>query len=177
MAVSADGTNWFLINASPDLRAQIEAFPELHPSSESPRNSPIAAVLLTNADLDHVLGLFLLRERSSLRVYAPEPVSQVLEQDLRLVEILKTFCRLDWQDTSAGSFSPLLTEKDEPSGLQYRALTLSPKPPPYSSRVASPGEPQSVAYEIIDERTKGRLVIAPDVAFDHAGAFIRHEKC
>jgi len=163
VAISADGAGWFLINASPDLRAQIEAFPALHPSGKSARNSPIVAVLLTNADLDHVLGLFLLRESNCLRVYAPKPIFEVLARDLHLVDILKPFCRIDWYDTSADSATSLLDEKGEPSGLQLRALPLSNKPPPFAAPSSSAG-PQSVAYEIVDERTHGRLVVAPDVA-------------
>src|SRR2546421_9739251 len=62
VAISADDQHWFLLNASPDLRAQIENFPLLHPPGDVKRGSPIQAVLLTNADLDHTLGLFLLRE-------------------------------------------------------------------------------------------------------------------
>src|SRR5580700_2857901 len=66
VALSADGKRWFLLNVSGDLRAQIEAFPSLHPDPASLRNSPIQGVLLTNADLDHVLGLFSLREGGPL---------------------------------------------------------------------------------------------------------------
>ncbi len=163
MAVSADGKSWFVINASPDLRAQIEAFPNLHPSAESARNSPIVAVLLTNADLDHVLGLFLLRERSSLRVYAPQPIFDVLVRDLRLTDILKPFCGIDWQDMPVYSSVALLYENGKPTGLQVRTLPLSTKPPPFAAATATEG-PQSVAYEITDERTGGKLVVAPDVA-------------
>src|SRR5215471_19133082 len=61
VAVSEDGRTWFLLGASPDLRSQIEAAPELHPR-DGARRSPIAGVVLTNADIDHVLGLLLLRE-------------------------------------------------------------------------------------------------------------------
>ena len=62
VAISPDGEQWYVINASPDLREQIEAFPPLHPRPSPPRNTPIAGVLLTNADLDHTLGLLLLRQ-------------------------------------------------------------------------------------------------------------------
>jgi pyrroloquinoline quinone biosynthesis protein B len=55
VAVSADGRSWFLINASPDVRAQIEASPSLHPRGD--RATPLEAVLLTDAELDHTLGL------------------------------------------------------------------------------------------------------------------------
>src|SRR5262245_43708100 len=60
VAVSADRERWFLFNASPDVRTQIEACPDLHPRGG--RASPIEAVLLTDAELDHALGLLLLRE-------------------------------------------------------------------------------------------------------------------
>jgi len=162
-AISADGKSWFLVNASPDLRAQIEAFPGLHPSPQTPRNTPIEAVLLTNADLDHVLGLFLLRETGCISVHAPAAVAQVLTHDLRLTGILKPFCRIDWHEPPVGSSTPLLTQKNEPSGLHYRAIPLSAKPPPFAQQPIREGT-QSVAYEIADERTEGRLVIAPDVA-------------
>src|ERR1700744_1935542 len=62
VALSADGRSWFLLNASPDIRAQIESFRPLQPLEGKNRNSPIEGVLLTNADLDHTLGLVLLRE-------------------------------------------------------------------------------------------------------------------
>ena len=59
LAITQDGQSWFLLGASPDLRAQIEVTPELHPRA-GVRQSPIAGVVLANADLDHVLGLLLL---------------------------------------------------------------------------------------------------------------------
>ena len=67
LALTEDGRSWFLLGASPDLRAQIEATPELHPQ-QGMRHSPIAGVALANADLDHVLGLLLMRELQPLRI-------------------------------------------------------------------------------------------------------------
>jgi len=60
VGISADGEGWFLLNVSPEIRSQIESYPPLHP--RGPRHSPIAAVVLTNGDLDHILGLLSLRE-------------------------------------------------------------------------------------------------------------------
>ena len=136
----------------------------MHPTPKTPRNSPIAGVLLTNADLDHVLGLYLLREGNSVSLHATESVFGVLENDLRLIDVLKASCHVEHHVPSADSFRPLLMEKSQSSGLRYRALRLSDRLPPYASGAPSPGEAQSVAYEIIDERTQGRLLIAPDVA-------------
>jgi pyrroloquinoline quinone biosynthesis protein B len=79
-AFSADDESWTLINASPDLRVQIEANPELQPSpSQGRRNTPIRSIILTSADLDQVLGLLLLREFQPLHIYATPLVRQVLE--------------------------------------------------------------------------------------------------
>src|SRR6059058_3342512 len=88
VAVSADGRSWFLLNASPDVRSQIESFPPLQPSGESTRNSPIEAVLLTNADLDHTLGLLLLREGEELFVHATPQVQKSLTAGLGLAPAL-----------------------------------------------------------------------------------------
>src|SRR5207248_3722279 len=69
VALSADGRRWFLLNASPDVRAQVESFAPLRPAA-GVRGTGIEGVLLTNADLDHTLGLLLLREGDRLVVHA-----------------------------------------------------------------------------------------------------------
>lgn len=74
--------SWAIINASPDIRQQIEATPELHPRPDGAlRNSPISAVILTNGDVDHVGGLLSLRERQPFALYATDRVLSVLAQN------------------------------------------------------------------------------------------------
>lgn len=73
VAISGDGSAWYLLNASPDLRAQLIAAPELAPGPGR-RDTPLRGVLLTDAELDHALGLFLLREAESLDVYGTATV-------------------------------------------------------------------------------------------------------
>jgi pyrroloquinoline quinone biosynthesis protein B len=80
VAVSVDGERWTLLNASPDLRQQILATPALHPKRE-PRHSPIAAVVLTNGDVDHVAGLLNLRESQPFTLYATAAILGVLESN------------------------------------------------------------------------------------------------
>ncbi len=80
LAVSADGRNWILFNASPDLRQQINDNPQLHPK-EGVRHSPIVGVVLTNGDVDHVAGLLTLRESQPLAVYATSRVLSVLDRN------------------------------------------------------------------------------------------------
>jgi len=90
LAVSADGRHWVLLNASPDLRAQLQATPALQPR-QVPRDSPIAAVVLTGAEIDQVAGLLTLRERQPFALYATaetlaalaaNPMFNVLVQDV-----------------------------------------------------------------------------------------------
>jgi pyrroloquinoline quinone biosynthesis protein B len=82
IAVSADGKSWVIVNASPDIRQQIRATPELQPDRNGGlRNSPIGAVVLTNGDIDHVAGLLSLRERQPFNVYATPRVLWVLEEN------------------------------------------------------------------------------------------------
>src|SRR6195256_4057029 len=77
LAVSGDGERWFLINASPDLRQQIEAREILHPRRDL-RSSPIEGVILTGADVDAIAGLLHLRERQAFTIYASGRVLAVL---------------------------------------------------------------------------------------------------
>ncbi|TVT56667.1 MAG: pyrroloquinoline quinone biosynthesis protein PqqB [Sedimenticola thiotaurini] len=86
LAVSADDANWFLLNASPDLRQQIADNPLLHPKSGK-RHSPIQGAVLTNADVDHIGGLLTLRESQPLNIYATQRVHKVL-RDNSLFNIL-----------------------------------------------------------------------------------------
>ena len=77
IAASVDGSRWVLLNASPDLRHQIIATPALHPR-RGERHSPIAAVVLTNGDIDHVAGLLTLRERQPFDLFATAAIQEVL---------------------------------------------------------------------------------------------------
>jgi pyrroloquinoline quinone biosynthesis protein B len=77
LAISADNERWVLLNASPDLRQQILATPALHPRA-APRHSPIAAVVLTNGDIDHVAGLLTMRESHAFDLHATGAILEVL---------------------------------------------------------------------------------------------------
>ena len=78
IAVSADGDHWFLINASPDLRQQLIATPQLHPAAGKLRHSPISGVILTNGEIDAVAGLLSMREGWPFTIYAHERVLSIL---------------------------------------------------------------------------------------------------
>jgi pyrroloquinoline quinone biosynthesis protein B len=79
IAISADGDHWFLINASPDLRQQLIATPQLHPAAGKLRHSPIAGVVLTNGEIDAVAGLLSMREGWPFTIYAHAKVLAILK--------------------------------------------------------------------------------------------------
>ena len=81
IAVSVDGEHWFLINASPDLRQQLIATPQLHPRAGLLRHSPIAGVILTNGEIDAVAGLLSMREGSPFAIYAHPKVLAILKSN------------------------------------------------------------------------------------------------
>ena len=79
IAFSADGAHWFLVNASPDLRQQLTATPQLHPKQGALRHSPISGVILTNGEIDAVAGLLSMREGSPFAIYAHAKVLAILK--------------------------------------------------------------------------------------------------
>ena len=152
VAVSADGDRWFLLNASPEIRAQIESFPPLHP--RGPRHSPIAAIVLTNGDLDHCLGLLSLRESYPLTIYATEAVHRGFTQGNVLYRTLERFeGQCTWRTLELGAETELTVEGGRPSGLALTAIAAPGKPPVHLERSApkSPGE--NVGVVIREPRT------------------------
>ena len=136
----SDGDSSFLINASPDLTRQIESTPELQPlgGHSALRNSPIAGILLTNADLDHCLGLLLMRQQATpLLVYATEKTRAALDW---IEIVLKPLRRFEWR-TIAGDFQPL------GNGISCRAIELG----------------ESIALQLQDEVSRGTALVAPAV--------------
>jgi pyrroloquinoline quinone biosynthesis protein B len=79
IAISADGEHWFLVNASPDLRQQLIATPQLHPGKGRLRHSPVAGVILTNGEIDAIAGLLSMREGSPFTIYAHAKVLAILK--------------------------------------------------------------------------------------------------
>ncbi len=150
VAVSADYRRWFLLNASPDIRAQIESFPALHP--QGVRNSPLRTVLLTDAELDHSLGLLLLREVDSLELHATEEVHEKLYEGTSLLQTLGAYTSVNWRPVSTGTEVPL------GDGLSYRAFRV---PTNKRARFGDGEEEGVVGYRITDSNTGRTLVYLP----------------
>jgi pyrroloquinoline quinone biosynthesis protein B len=127
IAFSPDGDRWYLIGASPDLRLQIQSTPELHPG-KAPRHTPIEAVLLAGADLDHVLGLLLLREFQSFQIYASAGVRRVLREENSFFRTLgQQGTRVTWRDVRPGE------RISELPGVSVEAVALPGNFPAYAS--------------------------------------------
>ena len=131
VAISEDGRSWFLLGASPDLRAQIEATPELQPR-EGSRQSAIAGLVLAYADLDHVLGLLLLRELQPLRIHITASVRRILQEDNSMFRMLQRVPNQTvWTDFAAGEEFHLRNAQGEDSGLRCHAPSLGTHYPAY----------------------------------------------
>jgi pyrroloquinoline quinone biosynthesis protein B len=158
IAVSADGASWFVINVSPEIRAQIESCPPLTP--RAPRHSPIAGLLLTNGDLDHCLGLLSLRESHPLVVYATESVRVGFTSGNVLYRTLERF-------PGQATWTPLALEREQPlgdSGLHVTAIPTPGKPPLHLTGIQAPSPDDNIGLVIRDARTGGRLAYFSGVA-------------
>jgi pyrroloquinoline quinone biosynthesis protein B len=149
VAVSADGDQWFLLNASPDLRQQIEAAPCLHPR-QGLRSSPIAGVVLTGGDVDAIAGLLTLRERHAFTIYGTARIHQVLEAN----PIFNVLARdvVARQRVAVGTPTTLSLPDGSPSGLSVELFAVPGKVPLYL-------EDATVAPSILEgEETVGAVI-------------------
>ena len=126
------------------------------------RNSPLAGVLLTNADVDHVIGLYSLREGERLQIHATTAVQRAAGQ-LGVTRVLEAFCGVDWREPPTGKLARLRGKEDRETNLLFRAIPLSGSAPRYLGKISDDGI-YSVAYQIVDERSGARVLVAPGVA-------------
>jgi len=118
LAISANREHWFLVNASPDLRYQIESFSALHPGPTSVRQSPIHGVVLTSAEVDAALGLLLLRESQPLNVYATDSVRRLLVEDNNFFAVLRRQPdQVRWKTMTPGESIELESIDGQPTGI------------------------------------------------------------
>jgi pyrroloquinoline quinone biosynthesis protein B len=167
IAVRANNGDWFLINASPDVRSQIESmrsqccFVEEGQRSASAdissRSLPFAGIILTDAEIDHTTGLILLRESSQpLKIYSPASVKSALTTGYPLLNTLENYCGVEW--------FPLMLEEAIPisSDLEIEAFALSTKPPKYMQ--GDSDQIWGIGLTIRDHNTGGILTYAPGLA-------------
>ncbi len=156
IALSADGENWVLFNASPDILAQLKGFPRLQPA-RALRDTAIVAIILVDSQIDHTTGLLMLREGAPLRVYATECVREDLTTGNPVFTVLGHYCGIDWKPMQPEAVFGV----DELPGLQFRAVALSSKAPPYSPHRQQPREGDNVGIVVEDEASGRTLFYAP----------------
>ena len=185
IAITADGEHWFLINASPDLRQQLIATPQLHPKPGKLRHSPISGVILTNGEIDAVAGLLSMREGWPFTIYAHERVLSILKDNsifnvLNEKNVARRAIELD------KAFEPLLPN-GSPSGIEIVPFEVPGKGAWYLEGKSHPsgrdGAGDTLGLRIVDkasgnyfyfvaacaavtEDVKARLAGAPLVFFD-----------
>jgi pyrroloquinoline quinone biosynthesis protein B len=168
VAVSPDRRRWFLLNAAPDVPAQLAAFSAMHPAGGS-RTVPLAAVLLTDAELDATLGLLLLREAGGLVVHATEATRDTLYEGTGLLRTLEAYCPVTWRPVDPGVDVPL------GGGLSYRAFDVPTTKRPRFGTGEEKG--RVVGYRLSDERSGGTLVWLPAVQELTAGVREELDDC
>tara|TARA_R110000868_G_scaffold188512_2_gene431263 strand:- start:7951 stop:8865 length:915 start_codon:yes stop_codon:yes gene_type:complete len=158
IALSDNGIDWILCNASPDIRMQIEAFPNLNPAREL-RDSAIGGVILLDSQIDHTTGLLTLREGCPHQVWCSEMVHQDLTTGFPLFNMLS-----HW---NGGLQHNLIDLHGEPfsipacPGLAITAVPLRSSAPPYSPHRGNPHPGDNIGLFVEDRTTGGALFYAP----------------
>ena len=129
-AVSADGLHWFLLNASPDVREQLARLPVSDPIGA--RRVPIEGVVLTDAELDHTVGLMLLREAGRLPIYATPAVVEMLENGSHILPVTRAFADIPVTLLALGHPVPLTTREGADAGLTVEAFEVPAGPPRFA---------------------------------------------
>lgn len=158
IAVSGDGVDWVLFNTSPDILAQLAAFPALQPA-RSLRDTAIKAIVFMDSQIDHTTGLLMLREGCPHDVYCSDMVNEDLSTGFPLFTMLK-----HWNgginrhsiplDGSAFSIAGV-------AGLEFVAIPVKGKAPPYSPHRHNPHIGDNIGIQVIDTRTRKTMFYSP----------------
>ena len=179
IAVRASNGPWFLVNASPDVRQQLEmlrteATKPLLDRGKRSRSNPVAGIILTDAEIDHTTGLILLRESAQpLEVYSTYSVKRALTSGYPLFSTLQSYCGVKWLPLEPGqSLTPIASDS---SDLDVEVFPLSTKPPKYMQQKTKGGESKEgkksdkaeiwgVGLTFRDRTTGGVLTYTPGLA-------------
>ena len=158
IAVSGNGQDWLLLNASPDIRAQLEAFPALQPA-RTRRDTAIGAILLVDAQIDHATGLLLLREHTApWDLYCTAAVKEDLSTGFPIFNILSHFRGVNWHEV--GTDESEFTMPQVP-GLAFTGVPLKSEAPPYSPHRHNTVPGDNIGVRIRDLASGGTLFYAP----------------
>ncbi len=161
IAVSPDGVDWVLFNASPDLLAQIKSFAPLQPG-RSLRDTGIRAIVLMDGQIDHTTGLLMLREGKPLEIHCTRMVHEDLTHGNPLFRVLGHYCGVDWKPVElegSGTFAVGAV-----ADLEFTAVALKSKAAPYSPHRDHPHPGDNIGVRVRDRRTGRSLFYAPGLA-------------
>ncbi|TFH71634.1 pyrroloquinoline quinone biosynthesis protein PqqB [Gammaproteobacteria bacterium LSUCC0112] len=177
IAISSDNINWLLFNASPDILAQFQRFPELQPARKI-RDTAVKAIVLMDAQIDHTTGLFMLREgKTPLNIYCTDMVHEDLTQGNPIFNILKHFCGVSWHAITTAPGNSFFVEGI--NNIRITAVPLSSKAPPYSPHRHDPHEGDNIGIQLHDLRSGKKLFYAPGLAAieAHVLPFMQQADC
>jgi len=176
IAVSADGVNWILFNASPDIKKQLDDFPPFQPA-RLVRDTAISAIVITDAQIDHVTGLLTLREHNKpWEIYCTDAVKDDLTTGFPVFNILGYFRGINHHEIATDqSIFTIPTA----AGIEFTAVPLLSNAPPYSPRRDKPVPGDNIGMHIKDTRTGKSLFYAPGlgVAEPHVLEYMRNADC
>ncbi|OED42463.1 pyrroloquinoline quinone biosynthesis protein PqqB [Chromatiales bacterium (ex Bugula neritina AB1)] len=158
IAVSSDGLNWLLVNASPDIGQQLREQPLLQPA-RSLRDTGITAVMLMDSQIDHTTGLLSLREHNTrLPLYCTQMVHNDLTSGFPVLNMLEHYCGVDWHkiEIDESWFTVPGIE-----GLEFKPLVIDSKAPPYSPHRHDPHPGDNIAITIRDSGTGKSVFYSP----------------
>jgi len=149
VALSADGARWVLLNASPDLRAQVAARPELWPRGA--RGTAISAVVCTDGEIDHTLGLLLLREAATrFPLYASAGVVALLDREWPVLRVLSAYAGVEPRVLPEGAAIPLADGAGRELGVTCTAVPVARRPPRYARQATA--ATYDVALRLADQK-------------------------
>ncbi|HEY3430940.1 MAG TPA: pyrroloquinoline quinone biosynthesis protein PqqB [Rhodocyclaceae bacterium] len=170
ICVSADGVDWALLNASPDILLQIKATPELQPH-RALRDTGIGGVLLVDGQIDHATGLFMLREQKQpLPLWCADPVYEDLTTGNPVLKVLAHYSGVVRHSVPLDG-SPFAMDKVQ--GLSFSALPLTSKAAPYSPHREQSVDGDNIGLTITDQASGKRLFYAPGLGANDPQVFAR----
>ncbi len=175
IAVSTNDQQWVLFNTSPDIRAQLEAFPEIQPR-KGLRDTGIAAIIYMDSQIDHTTGLLMLREGCPHQVYCTDSVYEDLTQGFPVFRMLEA-----WNGGIQRHRIHIDQDFQIPAatGLQFTPVFLTSKAPPYSPHRDNPAPGDNIGVLIKDLSNGKTAFYAPGLGAmePHLLPFMQQADC
>ena len=173
ITVSSNSIDWILINASPDIRAQLESFPPLQPARKI-RDTGIASIIITDSQIDHTTGLLSLREHDKpWDIYCTKSVYEDMTTGFPIFNILGHFRGINWHEVSTNQIPYTIPKADN---IIFTAVPLQSEAPPYSPHRHNTVPGDNVGYKIEDTKTGKNLFYAPGLGVieDHVYDYLKN---